>query len=311
MFALPGLQSPILKTSLELLVHAFEHYSGGTPRDYRFCVLHLAHAAELAVKAALVERNQSIYLGSAKTLDVHAAINKLKTERHLPGNEDLAYRSRLDLLIDERNAIQHRYGTVDEVTMRYLLEGAFYFLYDLMYTEFNLDLRNYIQVNLNDRIRRALTFLTNNFDDSIARITQLADENPPIAVLELELLINDQLFEKNILDEKDFLFMPLAAIQKFTEEMAISHSIEYNYTELASQLSELHRLVMREDHAVTPDEIKKLLPLIELFALRDSNPDAFKQACRKAQRKIVARFPGGHLIVSDAEIGEVETKEEK
>lgn len=77
---------------------------------------------ELALKAALVVHNRSIYGNDpGRTLSNSEAIKSLGRAwdaDHLP------HSARAELLFEERNTIQHRYGAVDEATTDFHMESA-------------------------------------------------------------------------------------------------------------------------------------------------------------------------------------------
>lgn len=58
--------SPILRFALEVLQHALESYCSNEFRDRKISVLNLAQSLELAIKAALVENNISIFEKAAR-----------------------------------------------------------------------------------------------------------------------------------------------------------------------------------------------------------------------------------------------------
>ncbi len=71
-------RSPMIRFALEVLQHAMESYCNDRPRTRKLAVLHLAQAVELTIKAALVEKNVSIYeKDNARTLNPHKALDAL------------------------------------------------------------------------------------------------------------------------------------------------------------------------------------------------------------------------------------------
>jgi len=109
----------------------------------------LAQAVELAIKAALVERNVPIYEKEGRTINTHYALANLAK---LWSVERVDFHARVELLIDERNAIQHRYGNVDDVGLDYHMETAFTALSQILETEFDTDLNGWIT----DTVERAV-----------------------------------------------------------------------------------------------------------------------------------------------------------
>ena len=99
-------RSPILRFALEVFERALESTVSERPRDRKLAVINLAQCVELAIKAALVERNETIYGKDSKTINAHESLRQLAVVWGVPR---VSMHSRLEVLIDERNAIQHRY----------------------------------------------------------------------------------------------------------------------------------------------------------------------------------------------------------
>ncbi|MTV49802.1 hypothetical protein GJ688_12550 [Heliobacillus mobilis] len=190
--------SPIMKTALELFCHAVEHYVEGKARDYRIAVLHSAHAMELSTKAALVKHNKSIYNDKGKTITVHDGLKLLKT---LWGTDNLPYMSRVELLIDERNGIQHRYGTIDTVTMDYHLEAAFNFIDEILQKEFSADIHRFIRENVEKDVWIKCRFVKTEALQNLERAKATVESNPTLALLDSMNILEDTLsnINKNVL----------------------------------------------------------------------------------------------------------------
>lgn len=110
-------KSPLFISALELIAHSVELLLSENNRKNKFAVLHLANAIELILKDLLVDHGTSIYQDKGKTtLNVWSAFSAL--EAH-----EIAFpeRPKLEMLIDDRNAIQHRFGYPDKETVLYYL----------------------------------------------------------------------------------------------------------------------------------------------------------------------------------------------
>jgi hypothetical protein len=119
-------------------------------------VLSLAQAVELSVKAALVENNVPIYEKGGRTVVVHDALASLAK---LWNCERIEYHARIELLVDERNAIQHRYGTVDDVSLDYHMETTFGTLRAVLAQEFDTALDGWIRDNLAEEVWTKIRFV--------------------------------------------------------------------------------------------------------------------------------------------------------
>lgn len=166
-------RSPIMRFALEVFEHALESYVSEKHRDRKLAVLNLAQVLELAIKAALVEKNVPIYeKDGARTINTHNAVTALAK---LWAMERIPMQARLELLIDERNAIQHRYGSVDEVTMDYHMQTAFTGLAEILQREFDADLQEWVRSNVDENIWRRVRFVEQGPPDVVLPSTAIVD----------------------------------------------------------------------------------------------------------------------------------------
>jgi uncharacterized protein YutE (UPF0331/DUF86 family) len=119
-------------------------------------VLNLAQSVELHIKAALVEKNVSIYEKGGRTVNTYDALSCLAK---LWDVERIAYHARVELLIDERNAIQHRYGSVDDVSLDYHMETAFGVVREILEREFDTVLDTWVRDTVEDSIWKKIRFV--------------------------------------------------------------------------------------------------------------------------------------------------------
>lgn len=150
-------RSPILRFALEVFDHSLANATSTNPRDWKMAVMSLAQSVELAVKAALVEQNVPIYDKKAgMTITIRDALGKLA---ELWDQDRVDMHSRLELLVDERNAIQHKYGAIDEVTLDYHMETVFAVLRELLQREFDIELDDWIRGEVDQTIWKKVRFV--------------------------------------------------------------------------------------------------------------------------------------------------------
>ncbi len=106
-----AIESPLFQSSMELLGHSFSHFNGTKELDRKLLILHLANAIELILKDLVLDLGESIYKGPKETITVYGCIKIL-----LDKGTDIPFLNKIELLIDERNALQHRYGSPNELT---------------------------------------------------------------------------------------------------------------------------------------------------------------------------------------------------
>lgn len=176
--------SPIMKTSLELFRHAIEHYVSDSDSDRRIAVLHLSHALELAVKACLVNNNYSIFAEGNNTLSFRQCLVKLKKVWNLSDDNQIPYRARIELLADERNGIQHRYGTVDPRTMQHHMETSYLFFKEVMKREYSTNLDEFLVDYLPGDVAKKFAFIGQKDTTIFHQLTDKAHSKPTEAFLE-------------------------------------------------------------------------------------------------------------------------------
>jgi hypothetical protein len=128
-------ESPLFQSAMELYGHAVEHFAGGSEMDRKLVILHLANAAELLLKDLLLDQDVSIYKNPKETITIHAAVSLLgDCTVKLPNF------NKMELLIDERNALQHRYGSPNELTTVFYMEAATDFFASMLAEHYDLQL---------------------------------------------------------------------------------------------------------------------------------------------------------------------------
>lgn len=114
------MKSPLFVSAIELFAHATELYSEKNDRKYKFVILHLANSIELILKDKLVSKGKSIYNDKRPhlTIGIWDSFNKLQ-------ELDIAIPEKpiIELLIDDRNSIQHRFGFPNEETVYFYLKS--------------------------------------------------------------------------------------------------------------------------------------------------------------------------------------------
>ena len=106
-----AIESPLFQSAMELLGHSFSHFNGNAELDRKLVILHLANATELILKDLVLDAGESIYKGPKETITIHGCFKVLEDKQI-----EVPLKNRLELLIDERNALQHRFGSPNELT---------------------------------------------------------------------------------------------------------------------------------------------------------------------------------------------------
>lgn len=133
--------SPLFQSSFDLFSHSIEHFNLGTERDRKFVILHLANAVELIFKDLMLDLGLSIYKNAKETVTITGAIETLSKEKGIK----IPHLNKLELLIDERNALQHRYGFPNELTTIFYMEATYDFFMEFLRENYNLDIEKVLE----------------------------------------------------------------------------------------------------------------------------------------------------------------------
>lgn len=172
-----GEGSPLFHSALELLAHAIEHYAAGQDRDRKFMVLHLANAAELLLKDCMLDAQKSIYRNPKETKSVYAVMEELEE-----AGISIPRKHFLEILIDERNNIQHRFGSQSEIMAKWYMDRMIEFFDAFMEDRFGVNLRGQLGAMLGKDV---LQYVYPDIADRQPLITarQIAKLHPSAAVL--------------------------------------------------------------------------------------------------------------------------------
>jgi len=132
-----AIESPLFQSSMELLGHSYSHFNVSEELDRKLVILHLANAVELIFKDLVLDLGESIYKGPKETITIHGCIKSLQDK-----NINIPFLNKIELMIDERNALQHRFGSPNKLTTIFYMSIAIEFFkevlrehYDLNYNE--------------------------------------------------------------------------------------------------------------------------------------------------------------------------------
>jgi hypothetical protein len=177
-------KSPLFVSAMELIAHATELYTLDKPRKFKFVILHLANSIELILKDRLVDKGVSIYLPKmTQTLGIWEALDQLdKAGIRVPE------RPVIELLIDDRNTLQHRFGFPDAQTVYFYLEQVVAFFKRFLKEEYSLDLAEVLKVHLSKEDLEILGLVEDKAGEEAA-LDKLFALSPASAVLQAFNLI--------------------------------------------------------------------------------------------------------------------------
>lgn len=119
-------KSPLFISSMELLGHAVELLELDDDKKNKFIVMHLSNAVELLMKDMVIDIGQSIYESNNKnTIVIWKAFSILESH-----GIRIKQRPNVEMLIDDRNVIQHKFGYPSRESVLYYID----FVIDLFRT---------------------------------------------------------------------------------------------------------------------------------------------------------------------------------
>jgi uncharacterized protein YutE (UPF0331/DUF86 family) len=166
-------KSPLFVSALELLAHATELYTTGHARRYKFVILHLANSVELILKDCLIDHGKSIYKNSKETITIWGAFEELDKLDVVINEKPV-----IELLIDDRNTIQHRFGFPDAESVYYYLEQVVAFFNLFLYEQYGVKLSEALGQYLTKEQMAVLGLESDNF----AHLRRLFKISPEAAV---------------------------------------------------------------------------------------------------------------------------------
>lgn len=212
--------SPLFHSSLDLLAHACEHYISGQERDRRFVILHLANAIELLLKDRLLDMQISIYANPKQTKSITSVLSDLEKHGVVVPQKHI-----IELLIDERNTIQHRFGSPDSIMVKYYFDNSLKFFEEFMNAAFGLELGEYLSNVLDAPTLEYIYPTSETSKDILLQARSIAKVHPSSSVLTAWMEIEKKVGElREILetqskkDEVWFRFPASSFLRKLLDE---------------------------------------------------------------------------------------------
>tara|TARA_B110000114_G_C15020644_1_gene368755 strand:+ start:99 stop:992 length:894 start_codon:yes stop_codon:yes gene_type:complete len=163
---------------MELLGHSLSHYNGKKELDRKLVILHLANAIELILKDLVLDAGKSIYKNPKETITIQGCITALSDE-----GINIPFLNKVELLIDERNALQHRFGSPNELTSIFYMNIAQEFFKEVLKKYYGQDYEELISqfADEQDLVAYKLGEPTN--DQELEKLQELAKIHPLGALL--------------------------------------------------------------------------------------------------------------------------------
>jgi hypothetical protein len=163
---------------MELLGHSISHYNGKKELDRKLLILHLANAVELILKDLVLDAGQSIYKNAKETITIQGCLSALKDEK-----VDLPFLNKIELLIDERNALQHRFGSPNELTSIFYMNIAQSFFKEVLKRHYGQDYDEIVSQFVDEQDLVAFKLGEPSNDQELDKLMELAKIHPLGALL--------------------------------------------------------------------------------------------------------------------------------
>lgn len=173
-----AIESPLFQSSMELLGHAITHFNGEKELDRKLVILHLANAIELIFKDMVLDLNESIYKGPKETITIHGCIKII-----LDKGVNIPYHNKIELLVDERNALQHRFGSPNELTTIFYMNIVVDFFKEILSKHYDQEYVDVISQFVEERDLLALKLREPKNENELEKLKDLSKIHPLGALL--------------------------------------------------------------------------------------------------------------------------------
>ena len=257
-----AIESPLFQSAMELLGHSFSHFNDSKELDRKLVILHLANAVELILKDLVLDSGESIYKSPKETITIHGCISTLQNK-----GISIPYLNKVELLIDERNALQHRFGSPNELTAIFYMNIAQAFFKDILKDHYNQDYEELVAQFVDPKELHAFRMREPNDDAELENLKKLANVHPLGALLSAMTY-----FEKKIIDfsvsiglEEDLRRRPYWSMMSHRSLEQFGVGIPSDLNEEMDETRRLRNLTAHGRKEPTKDEVSKAIDSIEKF----------------------------------------------
>lgn len=252
-----AIESPIFQSSMELLGHSITHFNGTSELDRKLVILHLSNAVELLLKDMVLDSGRSIYKNAKETITIHGCIESLKD-----GKVAVPFLNKLELLIDERNALQHRFGSPNELTAIFYMRIAQDFFRTVLKEHYGQDFDELISQFAESKDLVALKMRDPSNDSELENLKKLGKVHPLGALLSAIAYLEQTILKFGV---------NVGISERFSPSMPISSRfLEMHGVELPSDLKErmdntrrLKNMAVHGKTEPTQEDVGRAVSMIE------------------------------------------------
>jgi len=254
-----AVESPLFQSSMELLGHSISHFNGSRELDRKLVILHLANAIELILKDLVLDAGESVYKNPKETVTIHGCIETLKAR-----SIALPYLNKIELLMDERNSLQHRYGSPNELTTIFYMNIAVEFFRCVLKDNYGQDFDEVIEQFADEKDLLAFRMREPADESELENLKKLAKVHP------LGALLSAAAYSERIMTDFALRVGVQAGIAR---RASISHAFLAHYgvpitEEIMAGMDEVRHLKSLATHGKrnpTREEVVKAINAIECY----------------------------------------------
>ncbi len=272
-----AIESPLFQSSMELLGHSILHFNRAEELDRKLVILHLANAIELMLKDLLLDQGESIYKNPKETITIHGCIQALKDK-----SIQIPYLNKIELLIDERNALQHRFGSPNELTTIFYMNIAIDFFREILTSHYGQDYEEIIAQFADEKELIAFQMHEPRDDAELENLKKLAKLHPLGALLSAMTYLEKTIiqFTEKIGLDKELRRRPIWHMMSHRILMRYGINIPEELSEKLESARRLRNLVAHGRKEPTIKDVEEAIEAIEEFERFVSNIDV--DAARKS-----------------------------
>lgn len=259
--------SPLFVSSMELIAHSIDLYAEGAVKKHKFVILHLANAVELILKDKVIDTGKSIYKENNKmTIGIWECFKALEAQ-----NISITERPVIELLIDDRNTIQHRFGFPNSESVFFYLKSTLEFFKRFLSDEYSLNITEILLLHTNEE-NLELVGIYEKQQTEKKSLERLYEISPESAVLKaynlLEAKFTPYLSEDGRKGKKPIMLWHHSDFNKKLKELIVAGFLEEGAHEKFQELRQARNMAAHSQHfdEVPKEQWKKALNIgIELL----------------------------------------------
>lgn len=231
-----AIESPLFQSSMELLGHSITHYIGSAELDRKLLILHLANSVELILKDVLLDKGESIYKNPKETVTATGCMEALKSK-----GVNIPYLNKIELLMDERNALQHRFGSPNELTSIFYMTITLEFFKEILKEHYKQDLEEIIAQFTPEKDLAAFMMRKPKNESELENLKKLSKVHPLGALLSVTAYLE-------------------AKIASFSREIGVNDDMRFRPPWMFTSPRQLERygIMMPEDLTNEMDNVRRL-----------------------------------------------------